>query len=107
MQNKSLSAGHARALVGIEQAYSIAQIAIKKDMNVRQLETYIAYIKNKKNKKRGNKLKDPNILSLENEITQMLGLSINIEQKGNEKGKLEIFYNNLEQFNDLIKKLRG
>ena len=86
VQNKSLSAGHARTLVGVEQAYSIAQIAIKKDMNVRQLETYIAYIKNKKNKKRGNKLKDPNILSLENEITQMLGLSTKIEQRGNEKG---------------------
>ena len=107
VQNKSLSAGHARALVGVEQAYSIAQIAIKKDMNVRQLETYIAYIKNKKSKKVGNKLKDPNILSLENEITQMLGLSTKIEQKGNEKGKLEIFYNNLEQFNDLLGKLRG
>ena len=106
VQNKSLSAGHARALVGIDQAYSIAQIAIKKDMNVRQLETYIAYIKNKKSKKGSSKLKDPNILSLENEITQMLGLSTKIEQKNNEKGKLEIFYNNLEQFNDLLKKLR-
>ena len=107
VQNKSLSAGHARALVGVEKAYSIAQIAIKKDMNVRQLETYIAYIKNKKSKKGGNKLKDPNILSLENEITQILGLSTKIEQKGNEKGKLEIFYNNLEQFNDLLKKLKS
>ena len=106
VQNKSLSAGHARALVGVEKAYSIAQIAIKKDMNVRQLETYIAYIKNKKSKRGGNKLKDPNILSLEIEITQMLGLSTKIEQKNNEKGKLEIFYNNLEQFDDLLKKLR-
>ena len=101
VQNKSLSAGHARALVGVEKAYSIAQIAIKKDMNVRQLETYIAYIKNKKSKRGGNKLKDPNILSLENEITQMLGLSTKIEQRGNEKGKLEIFYNNLHQQNTL------
>ncbi len=106
VQNKSLSAGHARALVGIDQAYSIAKIAIKKDMNVRQLETYIAYIKNKKSKKGSSKLKDPNILSLENEITQMLGLSTKIEQKNNEKGKLEIFYNNLEEFDDLLKKLR-
>ena len=106
VQNKSLSAGHARALVGIDQAYSIAKIAIKKDMNVRQLETYIAYIKNKKSKKGSSKLKDPNILSLEIEITQMLGLSTKIEQKNNEKGKLEIFYNNLEQFDDLLKKLR-
>ena len=105
VQNKTLSAGHARALVGLEDPYAIAQVAIKKNMNVRQLETYISYVKNKRGKK-GNKTKDPNILSLENEITQMLGLIIKIDHKDSEKGKLEIFYNNLEQLDDLIKKLR-
>ena len=105
VQNKTLSAGHARALVGLEDSYAIAQVAIKKNMNVRQLETYISYVKNKRGKK-GNKAKDPNILSLENEITQMLGLIIKIDHKDSEKGKLEIFYNNLEQLDDLIKKLR-
>ena len=96
VQNKTLSAGHARALVRLEDSYAIAQVAIKKNMNVRQLETYISYVKNKRGKK-GNKAKDPNILSLENEITQMLGLIIKIDHKDSEKGKLEIFYNNLEQ----------
>ena len=105
VQNKTLSAGHARALVGLEDSYAIAQVAIKKNMNVRQLETYISYVKNKRGKK-GNKTKDPNILSLENEITQILGLIIKIDHKNSEKGKLEIFYNNLEQLDDLIKKLR-
>ena len=105
VQNKTLSAGHARALVGLEDSYAIAQVAIKKNMNVRQLETYISYVKNKRGKK-GNKTKDPNILSLENEITQMLGLIIKIDHKDSGKGKLEIFYNNLEQLDDLIKKLR-
>ena len=105
VQNKTLSAGHARALVVLEDSYAIAQVAIKKNMNVRQLETYISYVKNKRGKK-GNKTKDPNILSLENEITQMLGLIIKIDHKNSEKGKLEIFYNNLEQLDDLIKKLR-
>ena len=105
VQNKTLSAGHARALVGLEDSYAVAQVAIKKNMNVRQLETYISYVKNKRGKK-GNKTKDPNILSLENEITQMLGLIIKIDHKDSEKGKLEIFYNNLEQLDDLIKKLR-
>ena len=105
VQNKTLSAGHARALVGLEDSYAIAQVAIKKNMNVRQLETYISYVKNKRGKK-GNKTKDPNILSLENEITQMLGLIIKIDHKDSEKGKLEIIYNNLEQLDDMIKKLR-
>ena len=38
VQNKTLSAGHARALVGLEDSYAIAQVAIKKNMNVKQLE---------------------------------------------------------------------
>ena len=58
VQNKTLSAGHARALVGLEDSYAIAQVAIKKNMNVRQLETYISYVKNKRGKK-GNKTKRP------------------------------------------------
>ena len=75
-------------------------------MTVRQLEAYISYIKNKKERKNINKDKDPNILSIEKEITQILGLKININYKENEKGKLEIFYSNLEQFDNLITKLK-
>ena len=106
VQNKTLTAGHARALIGVEEPYSIAQIAIKKNMTVRQLEAYISYIKNKKERKKINKDKDPNILSIEKEITQILGLKININYSENEKGKLEIFYSNLEEFDNLIKKLK-
>ena len=75
-------------------------------MTVRQLEAYISYIKNKKERKKINKDKDPNILSIEKEITQILGLKININYSENEKGKLEIFYSNLEQFDNLIRKLK-
>ena len=75
-------------------------------MTVRQLEAYISYIKNKKERKKINKDKDPNILSIEKEITQILGLKININYSEDEKGKLEIFYSNLEQFDNLIKKLK-
>ena len=75
-------------------------------MTVRQLEAYISYIKNKKGRKNINKDKDPNILSIEKEITQILGLKININYSENEKGKLEIFYSNLEQFDNLIRKLK-
>ena len=75
-------------------------------MTVRQLEAYISYIKNKKERKKINKDKDPNILSIEKEITQILGLKININYSEDEKGKLEIFYSNLEQFDNLIRKLK-
>ena len=63
-------------------------------------------LKIKKEEKNINKDKDPNILSIEKEITQILGLKININYSENEKGKLEIFYSNLEQFDNLIRKLK-
>ena len=63
-------------------------------------------LKIKKGRKNINKDKDPNILSIEKEITQILGLKININYSENEKGKLEIFYSNLEQFDNLIRKLK-
>ena len=107
VQNKILSAGHARALIGLEEPYSVAKIAIKKNMTVRQLETYIAYIKNKKRRKNINKDKDLNIISLEKEISQILGLKVNLNCSENDKGKLEIFYTNLEQFDNLISKLKN
>ena len=51
VQNKTLSAGHARALVGLDNAFSIAKYAMKKGMNVRQLENYITYVKKQKRTK--------------------------------------------------------
>ena len=107
VQKKILSAGHARALVGHDNSYSIAKYAIKKNMSVRQLESYISYIKKQKKDKRNTKsLKDPNILSLEKDLNNILGLRVQIDYNKNQKGKIQFFYENLEQFNGLIKKIK-
>jgi len=107
VQKKILSAGHARALVGHDNSYSIAKYAIKKNMSVRQLENYISYIKKQKTDNKNRKsLKDPNILSLEKDLNNILGLKVQIEHNKNEKGKIQFFYENLEQFNGLIKKIK-
>lgn len=107
VQKKILSAGHARALVGSDNSYSIAKYAIKKNMSVRQLENYISYIKKRKTDKKNTKsLKDPNILSLEKDLNNILGLRVKIDYNKNEKGKIQFFYENLDQFNGLIKKIK-
>ncbi len=107
VQKKILSAGHVRALVGNDNSYSIAKYAIKKNMSVRQLENYISYIKKRKTDKKNTKsLKDPNILSLEKDLNNILGLRVKIDYNKNEKGKIQFFYENLDQFNGLIKKIK-
>ena len=107
VQNKTLSAGHARALVGLDNAFSIAKYAIKKGMNVRQLENYITYVKKQKGtKKEAKNTTDPNILLLEKDLNNILGLIIKISYNKSEKGNIKIFYDNLDQLNNLIKKLK-
>ena len=107
VQRKILTAGHARSLVGLENALSIAQFAIKKKMSVRQLEQYVNYVKNKKNIKSssGNTKKDPNILAIEKSLSDHLGLTVTIKQKKSEQGELKVVYKNFEQLDYIIKRL--
>jgi len=107
VQRKILTAGHARSLVGLENALSIAQFAIKKKMSVRQLEQYVNYVKNRKNIKSssGNTKKDSNILAIEKSLSDHLGLTVTIKQKKGEQGELKVVYKNFEQLDYIIKRL--
>ena len=107
VQRKILTAGHARSLVGLENALSIAQFAIKKKMSVRQLEQYVNYVKNRKNIKSssGNTKKDPNTLAIEKSLSDHLGLTVTIKQKKGEQGELKVVYKNFEQLDYIIKRL--
>jgi|TARA_B100001105_G_scaffold133948_1_gene107213 ParB family chromosome partitioning protein len=107
VQRKILTAGHARSLVGLENALSIAQFAIKKKMSVRQLEQYVNYVKNRKNIKSssGNTKKDPNALAIEKSLSDHLGLTVTIKQKKGEQGELKVVYKNFEQLDYIIKRL--
>ena len=107
VQRKILTAGHARSLVGLENALSIAQFAIKKKMSVRQLEQYVNYVKNKINIKSssGNTKKDPNTLAIEKSLSDHLGLTVKIKKKRGEQGELKVVYKNFEQLDYIIKRL--
>ena len=106
LQEGELSVGHARALIVLKDPLSVAKYAIKKRMSVRQLETYVSYIKSGKNKKEKNlRTKSSDTLALEKRLTDQTGLSIEIVEKGKEKGELNIKYSNYEQLDSICKKL--
>jgi ParB family chromosome partitioning protein len=102
----SLSAGHARALLGVEGAVELAREIVEKGLNVRQAERLT---------KAGHKpkaardavtvsVKDADCLALEHDLTQMLGLKVSIDSSG-AGGKLCIEYQTLEQLDDLLQRL--
>ena len=106
LQEGELSVGHARALIVLKDPLSVAKYAIKKRMSVRQLEIYVSYLKSGKNIKEKNfKAKSSDILALEKKLTDQTGLSVEIVEKGKERGELNIKYSNYEQLDSICKKL--
>ena len=103
IKDNKLSAGHARLLIGREDAVEIAQIIIKDSLSVRDLEKLLKNFSQKK--PLPNKI-DPNIVSISKRLSDHLGLNVKIDFKEeNQKSKIIINCNSLEQLNRLIEKL--
>jgi len=102
-----LSAGHARLLVGEPDAERIAKEIVERELNVRQVEALMRKpaaesARGGKPSKRENK--DPNLVALEKRLSDVLGLTVTIESHG-EKGTLHIHYRDLDQLDDVLRKL--
>ncbi len=100
LEEGKLSPGQARPLIGMPNASEVAENIVKKRVAARQVE---AMAKQKKGKV-SEKIEDPNISFVRNEIESKLGLNVEILNKKNNSGKIVIKYNTLEQF-ELISKL--
>ena len=95
-----LSAGHARPLIGLNNAFDIAKKIIQKKLSVRQSEILVRQFKNKKFKLVSKK--DPNILDLQKVIEEKIGLTVAINNKKNNSGTISFEYQDLDQLNRLI-----
>ena len=105
VENKKLTAGHAKILVGLENASFVALKIIEKKLSVRQAENFVKIFKSKKQKSKA--AKDTNIIALELSISNKIGLNVNIENNKRNKGKITFEYKDLDQLNkiiDIIKK---
>jgi len=99
-----LTMGHARALIGVPDAYKKAMEIAKKNLSVRQTEKITAPFK--KTKKVKN-LKDSNILDLEKELSNKIGLKTSIQFNENgSSGSLTLYYSDLNQLDDIMKRLK-
>ena len=102
--NGELSMGHARALIGVPNAIDKAKEIIKKKLSVRQVEKITSEFK-KNNKQKI--FKDPNIVDLEKELSDKIGLKTSIQFNDNgSSGSLTLYYSDLNQLDDLMKRLK-
>tara|TARA_B100001564_G_scaffold350231_1_gene354396 strand:- start:58 stop:900 length:843 start_codon:yes stop_codon:yes gene_type:complete len=97
---QKLTTGHAKVLVGLENASFVAKKIIEKKLSVRQAENFVNLFKKKKQKSK--KVKDTNILALELSISNKIGLNVNIQNGNRNKGKISFEYKDLDQLNKII-----
>ena len=102
--NNQLSMGHARALIGVPNSYEKAKEIVKKNLSVRDVEKITS--KFKKTKK-SNSTKDPNILDLEKELSNKIGLKTSIQfNESGSSGSLTLYYSDLSQLDEIMKRLK-
>ena len=103
LKEGKLSAGHARLLIGRQDAYVVALRIINEALSVREVEKlFKAPIK----KKQSSNSADPNITSISKKISDCLGLNVKINyNEKNQRSKTTILCNSLEQLNSLVEKL--
>ena len=100
IEDKKLSAGHAKILVGLDNVVFIAKKIIEKKLSVRQTENFVKTFKKIINTSKP--VKDSNVKNLESSITQKIGLNVSIKNKKNNKGSIVFEYNDIEQLNKII-----
>jgi len=105
IKNNKLSQGHAKILVGLENAFFLAKKIIEKQLSVRQSESLVKIFKTKKISK--FKVKDPNLKHLELTLADKIGLNVLIKNNKNNIGSISFEYKNLDQLHRIIEVIKS
>ena len=100
IESQKLTTGHAKILVGLENANFVANKIIEKKLSVRQAENFVKLFKNKRQKSKITK--DANIIALELSVSNKIGLNVVIQNNKRNKGKISFEYKDLDQLNKII-----
>lgn len=100
IEKKIITPGHAKILVGLDNAEFVANKIVEKKLSVRQAENFVKIFKIKKQSPKGPR--DINLQSLENSIREKIGLNVLIKNKKNNTGSLVLEYKDLDQLNKII-----
>jgi len=100
IESNKLSTGHAKILVGLDNASFVANKIVEKKLSVRQAENFVQLFKKKRQKSKITK--DTNIIALELSVSNKIGLNVEIQNNKRNKGKISFEYKDLDQLNKII-----
>lgn len=106
----ALSMGHARALITAPNAEALAKLAVQNNLSVREIEKLATRQANNNNAPKNvaaktGPVKDADIRALEQNLSQLLGLNVEIDAASATQGKISITYKNLDQLDDVLRRL--
>ena len=104
IETRKITAGHAKILVGLDNAEFVANKIHDKKLSVRQAENLVKIFKTKK---KSLKSRDVNVQTLENSLIEKIGLKVIISNGRNNKGSIKIEYKDLEQLNRIIEIIKS
>lgn len=111
LEEEMISTGHARALLSIEsgdQQYEIAMKVFDEKLSVRDIEKLVKDLKKiKKEKPKEESVHDFLYADLEESMKQILGSKVNIKNKKNNKGKIEIEYYSRDELERIVDMIRS
>ncbi len=110
VRNSELTAGHARALIGRDDAEDLAHHIIEHDLNVRQVEALAQgsdEVAHGGGSTRRAREKDADTRAFENELSAALGLKVEVKRGSGESGNLIIKYGNFDQLDYIRMRLVG
>tara|TARA_Y100001970_G_scaffold271141_1_gene365933 strand:+ start:1867 stop:2715 length:849 start_codon:yes stop_codon:yes gene_type:complete len=105
IEDKKLSVGHAKILIGLDNIESVVRKIIEKNLSVRQTENFVKIFKLKKNQIKSQK--NSNIIALENSIREKIGLNVYIKNKKDNSGSIILEYKDLDQLNKVIEIIKS
>ena len=105
IEEKKITPGHAKILIGLENVTFVAKKIIEKKLSVRQTENLAKIFKSKGIiKKKSN---DPNIEYLQSSIIDKIGINVFIKNKKNNRGLISFEYKDLDQLNKIIEIIKN
>ncbi len=105
IESSKISQGHAKVLVGLDNASFVANKILEKKLSVRQSENLVRIFKTKKIFIKNQK--DPNLRQLELSLIDKIGLNVSIKNNKNNTGKISFEYKDLDQLNNIISVIKS
>jgi len=103
--DEKISQGHAKILVGLDNVQLLADKIISKKLSVRQTEAVVRLTKANKSAIKNNK--DANLIDIENQLMEKIGMRVYVNNKKNNSGTLTFQYKSLDQMERLIQIIKN